>query len=443
MKTKLPAVIVMAEKQRDLVERLTAYCRDLDGSKITILEGGAGTRLQYPKCNDAAFHQAAEHFKGKAFIWMEPDSIPLVPNWQQILTDEYHKSGKEFMLSSDTHPPHDLVGGIGVYGPNSHWFIPKTFRKNAWDFWMFEHAKVVTHETPLIQHSYGRYDHLGKSHPHRFPKDRHILRPDAVLFHRDKFQDLVTGGSPATKELVFKHGGDLGDIVAALPIMRQQGGGKLILFHDPAAPVGQRGRESLEGARYNAIKPLLEVQEYITSVEWGEGVDTSNFRTVVRAPNENLAERQARHAGIWPLDLSPWLTVPSFEKHNRIICARSGRYPNPIGFPWRELRQTYGDRLLFVGLPDEHAAFVDMIGGPVEHAKTENLLDVATLMAGSPMVVANQSCPLWIAMGLGSKVVCEVCPSVPNSMIHRPGSFFAMTATDMAVVRRAFASVPK
>lgn len=190
MRTKLPAVLVVAEKQRQLVDRLARHCEDLDGTKLLLLEGGPSTRLPYPKCNDAAFHQAAAELKGKAFFWMEPDAIPLKSNWLQTLTDEYYKAGKEFMLSSDSHPPFDAVGGIGVYGPNTHWFVPKTFEKNAWDIWMFKHAQEVTHWTPRIQHAYGRYIG-GKSTPYIFPRDREIIRPESLIFHRDKMQTIL------------------------------------------------------------------------------------------------------------------------------------------------------------------------------------------------------------------------------------------------------------
>lgn len=224
--------------------------------------------------------------------------------------------------------------------------------------------------------------------------------------------------------------------------MRQQGGGTLVMFHDPAAPVGRRGRESLEGARYEALKPLIEVQEYVTSVQWGEGVDSAGFRTIIRDLRINLAQLQADFAGVRNINLSPWLTVPGeVVPHNRIVCARSPRYHNPFGFPWSDLSDTYGDRVLFVGLPAEHEAFEKVVGRPVEHARTENLLDVAKIMAGAPQVVANQSCPLWIAMGLGVKVICEGNPAVPNSEIRRQGSFFAYTQEDMQTLRKAFANV--
>jgi hypothetical protein len=442
VRTKIPAVIVLAEKQRAAVESLVKYCEELDGTKIVVLEAPEYTNLPYPKCNDASFHYAAEQFKGKPFIWMEPDSIPLKPNWQQTLTDEYHRGGLEFMLSSDSHPPYDVIGGIGVYGPNTSWLIPKTFQKNAWDMWMFNHMKSITHFTPLIQHSYGRYAN-GKATPHRFPKDSRIIRPESVIFHRDKFQDLITGGDPRMKQNVFKHGGDLGDIIAALPILRHMGGGRVILFHDPNALEGKKSRESLEGARYEAIKPLLEAQDYVDSVEWGEGIDTTNFRTVLRPKFESLTERQARHADMWPIDISPWLTVPEFEAHGKVIFARSLRYHNPIPFPWKEALETYGEKTLFVGLPAEHEEFEKHVGRSIELAKTDNLLDVAKLMAGSPQIIANQSCPAWIALGLGRKLILEGNPDVPNTQLPRPGCFFAYTPSDMQTLIRAFAAAKK
>lgn len=442
---KIPAVIVLAEKQRPQVDRLVKHCKELDGTNLVVLEAPECTNLPYPKCNDASFHFAAATYKGKPFLWMEPDAIPLKTGWLESLSNEYKLSGKECMLSSDSNPPHDLVGGIGIYGPNTHWLIPKSFQVGAWDNWVFKHLKSVTHFTPLIQHSYGRYFD-GHASPLRFPKDQIILRPAALLFHRDKFQDLITPADehslePDRKEIIFKHGGDLGDVIASLPILRALGGGKIVLFHDPDAPLGQRGRESLEGARYESIKPLLEAQPYVSSVEWGVGIDTKNFRTIPRPYNESLLERQARHIDKWPIDQSPWLTVPKFEQHKRVIVARSPRYHNDSPFPWKEAYETYGNRLLFIGLPEEHAAFQSHIGHNIERANTSNLLDVATLMAGAPQVIANQSSCLWVALGLGCKIICEGWPPCPNSQLPRPDSFWAYTAEDMNVIRRAFAAV--
>ena len=76
---------------------------------------------------------------------------------------------------------------------------------------------------------------------------------------------------------------------------------------------------------------------------------------------------------------------------------------------------------IFIGSPDEHAAFEKYIGRTVKHQKTKDLLEVAKLMMAARFCAANQSCPLWIAYGLGRPLVVEVSPSldIQNSLIRR------------------------
>lgn len=441
-------VIVRAEKQKDRVDRLVRHIKDLDGTDVTVLD--ADGELPWPWSNNAnaAMRQAAAHFKGKAFCWLEPDSIPLRPHWLRDLRAAWLQGGKPIMLSGDSHPPHDLVGGIGVYGPDTHWLIPKQIRDRGWDLWIFNHIPELIHHTPLIQHSYGVYSGI-HAEAHRFPRDQHIIRPDAAIFHRDLHQDLILQPDAAKLqeivtpgEQLFRHNGDLGDVIAAMPIFRALGGGKVILCESTDPKPGMMPRESLRGARYEALKPLLESQSYITGVEWaGNTVDMTDWRTILRPRSENLIERQARHLDLWPVDTSPWIHLTDIAQTDRVIIARSARYHNHIEFPWKDVVDTYGKRILFIGLPPEHAAFEALVGAKVEHAVTDNLLDAAKLIAGGLQFIGNQSCPLWIAMGLGAKVICEVWPHHPNSTIARPGSFFAATSEDMQTLRGAFATV--
>lgn len=148
-------VIVAAPSQHRRVARLVEHCRRLDDTEVLVLDGGPDCALPYPHCNNAAFHQAALAMRGKPFCWLEPDSIPLQKGWLKAISQEYKRAGKPFMLSSDSNPPHDLVGGIGVYGPDSWWLIPKTYKFGAWDLWIITHLRPLIHFSPLIQHSYG------------------------------------------------------------------------------------------------------------------------------------------------------------------------------------------------------------------------------------------------------------------------------------------------
>lgn len=226
------------------------------------------------------------------------------------------------------------------------------------------------------------------------------------------------------KDNLFRHDGDLGDLVAALPTMRALGGGHLII-----AEGGGSIRESLRGARFESIKPLLLQQPYIHGLEWNpepQGVthDFSTFRhNEIRG--ENLARWQARHFGL-SVSLAPWLTVtPSTKAQGRVVVANSGRCRNPL-FPWTRLLRFHYPNSLFVGLPDEHEDFRYRTSTRTEFLPTANLLELAEVIAGCQLFIGNQSCPFWIAAALGVPLIQEVWPQGPNSMVERPNAQYWM-----------------
>jgi len=188
----MKAIIVLAERQLLEVNRLVKYIRDLDGTEVIVLPTKNETD-HYPARNNYALREAADFMNGDPFFWLEPDSIPLKPNWLEGIESEYIKAGKEFMLSSDSNPPHDMIGGIGVYGPSTASVVPKNIEEHGWgwDTWMINNIPDQIHRTSLIQHSYGIYDEEGIASPHRFPRDQSIIRDESLVFHRDKYQDLI------------------------------------------------------------------------------------------------------------------------------------------------------------------------------------------------------------------------------------------------------------
>lgn len=220
--------------------------------------------------------------------------------------------------------------------------------------------------------------------------------------------------------MIAFHCGDYGDLVAALPSIKAFGGGEIQIgdTNDP-----RNRRESMRGARYEAIKPLLKIQPYVTSVSWTDRpngvIDFSNFRHSYRL-HENLALAQARHVKA-KISLKPWLTVPEIEKHGRVVIARSSRYHNPV-FPWRKLLNKYPNPL-FIGLTNEYKDFKRF--GDVEYVPTANLLEAAKIVAGAPLVISNQTCCWWLAAGLGVKsVIQETMERDQNSVIERPNYFY-------------------
>lgn len=219
---------------------------------------------------------------------------------------------------------------------------------------------------------------------------------------------------------VFFARGDLGDIIAFLPTIRQLGGGHLILGNRD----GRGEREPMTQARFDVIAPLLQVQPYITGIHREDDAkdvnyDVTNFRMKPPPSGYNLATWQAAYFGITDLDLSPWLFAhPSQESSGRAVFARSLRY-HGRNFDWKGMVEKYPGAL-FVGLPEEHAAFCGAFG-QVQYRPTSNLLEVAELIAGSEIFVGNQSAPCWVAMGLGAALIQEMdCYASNHNSIVQP-----------------------
>lgn len=216
----------------------------------------------------------------------------------------------------------------------------------------------------------------------------------------------------------FSHTGDLGDIIAALPSIRALGGGRLVIFDN-----SKDRRESLKGARFDSIAPLLEAQPYIAGVEWSDSkpkaTDFSEFRNDHKF-GESLAHWQARHVGA-TISVEPWLTVkPSDAAKGRVVISRSSRYHSPHHM-WGKVLSRNKDAL-FVGLPAEHEALQSRYGAKIDYLKTDDLLELAQVIAGCRLFIGNQSCPWWIAFALGVPTIQEVWPHSPNSRIERAGA---------------------
>lgn len=216
------------------------------------------------------------------------------------------------------------------------------------------------------------------------------------------------------------HSADFGDIIAALPVLRALGGAHLVI----GPPLPNQGRETLKGARFECIAPLLEAQPYVRSVRWmdepnGFSHDLREFRSNAQY-EESLLDWQARHLGV-TASTDPWIRcMRSPISIGRTVVARSMRYRNP-GFPWHAVMQKHRN-CIFVGTPEEHKSFTREISSAVEYVPTENLLQLAEVIAGSHLFVGNQSCPFWIAAGLGVNLIQESWPKDPNSQVRRPNA---------------------
>jgi hypothetical protein len=72
----------------------------------------------------------------------------------------------------------------------------------------------------------------------------------------------------------------------------------------------------------------------------------------------------------------------------------------------------------FIGLQEEHLAFVEAFG-EVPYLPTADLLEAARVIRGSRLFIGNQSCCFAICEGMKHPAVLEVWRSYPNCCIER------------------------
>lgn len=231
------------------------------------------------------------------------------------------------------------------------------------------------------------------------------------------------------KPLTFKHSGDRGDLVYALPTIKHLGGGKLYLNATPRDRVIlEDGSLSLfNEAKIRSIIPLLLDQEYISEVVFwnGErvGFDFDTFRGTRNLTHYNLCDAQLEMFKVAKeVRDKPWLRVKRKTKLDYdIVIARSPRYHNHQ-INWREMYPFIEGRAVFVGHPSEHAAF-QAVCGPLPYMQTNNMLELARIIDAAKIFIGNQSCPYAIAEGLKKTCILEVCPHVPNCLFPRYDCF--------------------
>jgi len=109
--------------------------------------------------------------------------------------------------------------------------------------------------------------------------------------------------------------------------------------------------------------------------------------------------------------------APDKTMAGKVIIARSPRYNNSR-FPWKQIVEHYGKRLIFVGLPQEHDTFRANYG-EVSHLITTTLMDVARAISGADLFIGNQSSPHAIALALGKDMISEVADFQPDCVYPR------------------------
>lgn len=155
----------------------------------------------WPVNANLMFQRAARHVhEHRKVPWFlnEPDCIPLKPGWLDTLESTYKVCGKPFMGCIVTEPRHLTGNAIYPADFQNHSFNAMLTETVPWDVIDMEKILPKTHHTTLYQHAWNwnvpaqpaqQYNDVGT----HFASidDLSFLRPDAVIFHRNKDGSLI------------------------------------------------------------------------------------------------------------------------------------------------------------------------------------------------------------------------------------------------------------
>lgn len=229
----------------------------------------------------------------------------------------------------------------------------------------------------------------------------------------------------ASAQPVFKHSGNAGDVIYALPSVKAicgEGTGELRLVLDkPNCTNHLRSLHPLGGVMLNQhmferLQPLLEVQPYLASVgilgEEKVDYDLDQFRSSpIPQDRLGISRWYFYHLGV-TADLSrPWIEVPGDPSYSgTVLVARSMRYRN-LCLDYRFLDRV--PDLVFCGTEDE---FQDMRKAlpRLEYAPVSDFLQLANRIRSCRLFIGNQSFPFALAEAMKVRRVLELDPSTPN-----------------------------
>jgi len=134
-----------------------------------------------------------------AWLWIEPDCVPLRSTWLDELEDGYKKAGKPFFAAEVLHPRRRL-SGIAIYPAMVNSYLMKrrmsdlslrSEKGEAWDVYFSPEWIEFTHFTNLIQNTL-----FQSRNPDSLPTfsdhdSMSLIHPAACLFHRCKDRTLI------------------------------------------------------------------------------------------------------------------------------------------------------------------------------------------------------------------------------------------------------------
>lgn len=230
----------------------------------------------------------------------------------------------------------------------------------------------------------------------------------------------------------FKHSGNAGDLIYAIPAMLALSNGKRIHLHLNLYQKGHYGNSPhpLGGVMLNdkmleMLRPLMMSQPGFATVDQYTGQAIDYDLDMVRQYPLYLNRGNIirwyflAFATNYPLH-QPWLFAqPDATAEQYIIVARSQRYRAP-GISYSFLQQY--PNVYFIGVEVEFTDMQQMVPN-IRHLKVNDFLQMAQLIAGCKLFIGNQSFPFSLAEALKVNRLLEVYFQSPNVSVAGNGGY--------------------
>ena len=253
-----------------------------------------------------------------------------------------------------------------------------------------------------------------------------ISRQDRINLFNKLFKKkimIIRKNIKRKNELNFLHSGHMGDIINALPVIKQLSKThKCNLFIQSKKKLENEARDyKYQGDRVYMtdrmvlmILPLLKKQKYIKSVNIFKNqkidIDLNLFRKIPMNFNLDEVRWYFYLTGVHSNLTRPYLSV-NMHKHlkNKIVIMRSTRRKNEF-INYKFLNKF--KNILFLGLKDEYNDLKKQIKN-LKFYDAKDFLEVAQIIKSSKFFIGNSSFGFTIAEGLKIPRVMEAYPDFP------------------------------
>ena len=233
------------------------------------------------------------------------------------------------------------------------------------------------------------------------------------------------------KELSILHSGHSGDIINALPVIKELSKTHLCnLYININKPLNRiyynhPGKDVFINEKiFNMLLPLLKNQNFINKIDRhkSEKIDI-NF-DIFRELPINISFDNLRYsfqiAGIQPDIDTPYLEVDSHEKiKNKIIVQRTFRYRNQ--FINYKFLNNYKE-IYFVGTLNEYKDLKQDVKNLIYY-DCKDFLEMAQIIKSSKFFIGNSSVGFPIAEALKTPRLLESCPYFPAALPHGKNAY--------------------